>query len=79
VQAAGRGAASAARPDVTDFRRSAADRARERRQDAAGRSAARISIEHRDLEASFRICSTGHFGSGYQSTITITISDNDPR
>jgi predicted unusual protein kinase regulating ubiquinone biosynthesis (AarF/ABC1/UbiB family) len=37
-QAAGRGAERAARPDVTDLRRSAADRAGERRQDAADRS-----------------------------------------
>jgi hypothetical protein len=35
MQAAGRGAASAARPNVTGFRRSAADRAGERRHDAA--------------------------------------------
>jgi hypothetical protein len=35
MQAAGRGAASAARPDATDFRRSAPDRAGERRHDAA--------------------------------------------
>jgi hypothetical protein len=40
MQAAGRGAASAARPDVTDFRRSYADRARERRHDAAEGTAA---------------------------------------
>jgi hypothetical protein len=41
MQAAGRGAASAARPDATDFRRSAKDRARERRHDAADRTNAR--------------------------------------
>jgi hypothetical protein len=44
MQAAGRGAASAARPDVTDPRRSAADRAAERRQDAAERPATRLPI-----------------------------------
>jgi hypothetical protein len=41
TQAAGRGAASAARPDVTDFRRSDEDHAGERRQDAADGTAAR--------------------------------------
>jgi hypothetical protein len=68
TQAAGRGAAGAARPDVTEFRRSYEDRTGERRHDAAERNTASISIEHRDLEASFRICSTVHLGYGRQST-----------
>jgi hypothetical protein len=59
MQAAGRGAASAARTDVTDFRRSDEDRAGERRHDAADRAGARShrsnSIPVLDLEAESRV------------------------